>query len=120
MNECIYCDIHPLSSPVSEEHVIPRALGGWITAPIACKRHNEILGEEIEGILKRNGYVAMAIAQLGLQTPDAAFRNANIQAGFSKDHIMGASLDCICCPALSMTVASWFLKTNPYGFFRSR
>ncbi len=94
MNECIYCDIDPLSSPISDEHVIPRVLGGWITAPIACKRHNEILGEEIEGILKRNGYVAMAIARLGLQTPDAAFRDANIQAGFSKDHIMGASLDC--------------------------
>jgi HNH endonuclease len=100
MNECIYCDIDPLSSPISDEHVIPRVLGGWITAPIACKRHNEILGEEIEGILKRNGYVAMAIARLGLQTPDAAFRNANIQAGFSKDHIMGASLDCSGSPHL--------------------
>lgn len=101
MNECIYCDIDPLSSPISDEHVIPRVLGGWIRAPIACKRHNEILGGEIEGILKRNGYVAMAIARLGLQTPDAAFRDANIQVRFSKDHFMGASFDCSGSPQLA-------------------
>jgi hypothetical protein len=93
MSECIYCDVDPLSSPISEEHVIPRVLGGWITAPIACKRHNGFFGEEIEGALKKNGYVAMAIARLGLQTPDAAFREANIQARFSENHIMGAHLD---------------------------
>lgn len=101
MSECIYCDIDPLSSPISDEHVIPRVLGGWITAPIACKRHNEILGKEIEGTLKRNGYIAMAIARLGLQTPDAAFRDANIQVRFSKDHVMGASFDCSGSPQLA-------------------
>ena len=101
MNGCVYCDVDPLSSSISDEHIIPRVLGGWITAPIACKRHNEILGEEIEGILKRNGYVAMAIARLSLQTPDAAFRDAKIQVQFSKDQIMGASLDCSGSPHLA-------------------
>jgi HNH endonuclease len=101
MNECIYCDIDPLSSTISDEHVIPRVLGGWITAPIACKRHNEILGEEIEGILKRNGYIVMAIVRLGLQTPDAAFRDTNIQVRFSKDHVMRANLDSSGSPQLA-------------------
>lgn len=101
MSECIYCDIDPLSSPISDEHVIPSVLGGWITAPIACKRHNEILGEEIEGTLKKNGYIAMAIARMGLQTPDNAFRDANIQVRFSKDHVMGASFDCSGSPQLA-------------------
>jgi len=100
MNECIYCDIDPLSSEISDEHVIPRVLGGWITAPIACKRHNEILGEQLEGALKKNGYIATAIARLGLQTPDAAFREADIQVHFSKDHVMGGRLDCTGSPQL--------------------
>jgi hypothetical protein len=100
MNGCIYCEIDPLSSEISDEHVIPRVLGGWITAPIACKRHNEILGEKIEGILKKNGYIATAIARLGLQTPDAAFREADVQVHVSKDHVMGARLDCTGSPQL--------------------
>lgn len=100
MNGCVYCDVDPLSSSISNEHIIPRVLGGWITARIACKRHNEILGEEIEGILKRNGYVAMAIARLGLQTPDVAFQDANVQVRFSKEHLMGASLGCSGSPHL--------------------
>jgi HNH endonuclease len=101
MNECVYCEIDPLSSVISDEHVIPHVLGGWITAPIACKRHNEILGEQIEGILKRNGYIAVAIARLGLRTPDAAFRDADIQVRFSKDHVMRANLDSSGSPQLA-------------------
>ena len=93
MSYCIYCDVNPLSSPISDEHVIPRVLGGWITAPISCKRHNEILGDEIEGKIKRNGYFAIAIDRLGLQTSDMAFRHADVQVRLPEDRIMGAILD---------------------------
>jgi len=38
---CLYCD----AAAIEEEHIVPWALGGRLTATILCDRHNRIIGK---------------------------------------------------------------------------
>ena len=78
MDTCIYCDVEPLDSRISEEHIIPQVLGGWKTCACVCKTHNHRFGLILESKLKKNAFVAHALHLFGLQSAYAAFRQANI------------------------------------------
>ena len=39
MRNCIFCKVEPINSKISQEHIIPSVLGGWISLPITCKEH---------------------------------------------------------------------------------
>ena len=68
---------------ITEEHIIPECIGGWITVPFLCKScNNDVLGSAVEAKLKQNAYIVAAIDKTGLETPDRAFRRANISLEF--------------------------------------
>lgn len=78
-NHCLFCNIDPLNSELSDEHVIPSVLGGWITVPFVCKIHNERFGHDIEKDFKKNGYIATALDKTGIQKPRNAYRASDIR-----------------------------------------
>ena len=64
---------------MSDEHVIPRLLGGWLTIPIVCVCcNNNRFGAQFEADLKKNGFVVAAIDKLGLQSKALAYKAAKL------------------------------------------
>jgi len=87
--QCILCAKNSSDGQehiITEEHIIPKCLGGWITLPFLCKKcNNEVLGRAAEGMLKQNAYIVTAIDKLRLQTPDKAYNRANISIDFDNE-----------------------------------
>jgi hypothetical protein len=75
---CLYCAVDRRNSPLSKEHIISAVLGGWLTYRCVCKSHNEQLGSDLEGKLKKNAFVAYALHSLGLQSLDQAYSHARV------------------------------------------
>lgn len=78
MDTCLYCAVDQRDSPLSDEHIIPSVLGGWLKYRCACKSHNEQLGSDLESKLKENAFVACALHSLGLQGLDKAYRHGRV------------------------------------------
>jgi HNH endonuclease len=78
MDTCLYCAVDPRDSPLSEEHVVPAVLGGWLTHRCVCKLHNEQLGTDFESKLKRNAFVAHALHAMKLQPFAMAYRQGKV------------------------------------------
>jgi hypothetical protein len=67
---------------MTDEHVIPQVLGGWLTIPFVCKSCNTELGKNV-ALLKKNGFIVSAIEKLKIQPSKLAHRNANIEMDFN-------------------------------------
>ena len=78
MSDCLYCSVDPRDSPLSDEHIIPGVLGGWLKYPCVCKSHNDQFGSDLESTLKKNVFVVRAIHSLGLQNLDKAYRHGRV------------------------------------------
>jgi len=78
MNACLYCAVDLRDSPLSDEHIVPEVLGGWLKHRCICKSHNEQYGSYLESKLKKNAFVARAIYSLGLQNLDKAYRHGRV------------------------------------------
>ncbi len=83
---CIFCGLNSKNGEahiLTNEHIIPEVLGGWLTIPFVCKTcNNDYLGSKIESKLKKNAYVVSALDKLKIQSPDLAYRNAKIEMDF--------------------------------------
>ena len=86
--QCIFCKKNSSDGEehhITDEHVIPKSLGGFLTIPFVCKRCNNYnIGSQIESELKKNGYIVAAIDQLSLQTKAKAYREADIRMDFDQ------------------------------------
>lgn len=84
---CIFCGLNSENGDahkLTDEHVIPQVLGGWLTIPFVCRTcNNDHLGSKIESRLKKNGYIVTALDKLKIQPPDLAYRDANIEMDFN-------------------------------------
>ena len=78
MGSCLYCAVEPRTSQLSDEHIVPEVLGGWLRYRCVCKSHNEQLGSDLESKLKKNAFVAHALHSLRLQTLDQAYHHAKV------------------------------------------
>src|SRR4030095_3651551 len=78
MSTCLYCSVDPRDSPISDEHIIPEVVGGWLKYPCVCKSHNDQFGSDLESTLKKNAFVVRAIHSLGLQNLDKAYRHGRV------------------------------------------
>jgi hypothetical protein len=86
---CIFCKKNENDGrdhKLTDEHIIPEVIGGWITIPFVCKKCNNNLGSEFESKLKKNSFVVTAIDELKIQPPDKAFNQAQIELIFSDEH----------------------------------
>ncbi len=85
---CIFCKKNKDDEEkfvLTDEHVIPQILGGWITIPFVCKTcNNDVFGSNVESILKENAYIVAAIDMLEIQPPDKAYKSADINLEFSE------------------------------------
>jgi len=83
---CIFCGLNSeygVSHKLTEEHIIPQVLGGWLTIPFVCKTcNNDHIGIKIESKLKKNSFIVTALDKLKIQPPDLAYRHANIEMDF--------------------------------------
>lgn len=88
---CIFCKKNEKDGErhsLTDEHVIPECLGGWLTIPFVCKTcNNDLLGREIESKLKKNAFIVTAIETLNIQTKNKAYRSASVNLEFSNSHI---------------------------------
>lgn len=91
--DCLYSGLSTCSSELSKEHIIPEVLGGWITIPVVCKKHNNELGHKIDSCLKETSFIARAIDLLGLQDPPEAYRRAKAEIEFPDHFVLNARLD---------------------------
>lgn len=92
MPSCVLC-LKNISADPSAEHIIPQGLGGWLTIPFVCGECNNTLGHELEGMYKRNGYIARALQTTGLQTAKDAYRFADIHIKFDDGKVQKALFD---------------------------
>lgn len=83
---CIFCGLNEDAGEeyrLTNEHIIPRVLGGWQKVPFVCKTCNNLwLGHKIESKLKRNGYIVTALDKLGIQPKKLVYREADIHLEF--------------------------------------
>jgi len=70
-NQCIICIQH---RPLSDEHVIPRSLGGDLTCDFVCKPCNDSFGSTFEASAKADPAIRLAAAHLR-----ATFRLTNVK-----------------------------------------
>lgn len=63
---CILC---LEEKPLTVEHIIPRAIGGRLSADFLCKNCNDHLGHAVDTTAKRDPSIALAIHNFGLQHP---------------------------------------------------
>lgn len=90
---CVFCKKNEedgLEHIMSEEHIIPEVLGGWIAVPTVCKKCNNTYGNQFESKLKKNGFIVTAIDQLKIQPPDKAYRHAKFEITFDDGHTVFA------------------------------
>lgn len=84
---CIFCGLNSENGDahkLTDEHVIPQVLGGWLKIPFVCKTcNNDHLGSKIESRLKKNCYIVSALEKLKIQQPDLAYHNAKIDIDFN-------------------------------------
>lgn len=84
--KCIFCAKNSDDGPehvITNEHVIPQMLGGWIKLPILCNNCNsKVLGSFAESKMKQNSYIVAAIDKLKLQPPKSVYNRANITLSF--------------------------------------
>ena len=84
---CMFCGLNSRDGEehrLTEEHVIPEVLGGWLTIPFVCRKCNsDYLGSKIESKLKKNGFVVTALDRLRIQPRRLAYREANIELEFN-------------------------------------
>jgi uncharacterized protein YlaI len=66
---CILC-LTP--AELTEEHIIPRQIGGKLTAHFLCKPCNDRLGADVESLVKRDHSVRLAVGHLKDQVPGLA------------------------------------------------
>jgi hypothetical protein len=68
---CLFCGLNEECGEehtLSDEHIIPQVLGGWVTIPFVCTHCNNVrFGRAFEAKLKKNAYVVVALEQLDLQ-----------------------------------------------------
>ena len=80
--KCIFCGLNSQDGEdhiLTEEHVIPKVLGGWISVPFVCKTCNNNFGNKLESELKKNIYIVSALDKLKIQLKKLAYRNATIE-----------------------------------------
>ncbi|WP_338308107.1 HNH endonuclease [Bradyrhizobium sp. TM233] len=70
-NQCIAC---LEDGPFTEEHVIPRSLGGDLTCEFLCKPCNDAFGSTFEAGAKTDPAVRLAVANLGNVLPSSVFQ----------------------------------------------
>jgi hypothetical protein len=73
LDRCIICLTEPPfpnRSDFSEEHIIPRALGGQLTCEFLCKSCNETFGNTFESKARTDPSVRLAIHNLSAQLPE--------------------------------------------------
>lgn len=66
---CIVCN---RAGPLSEEHLIPRALGGILTCRFLCRDCNSGFGKDVEAFAKSDPSIRLAANQLREYIPDLA------------------------------------------------
>lgn len=100
MNEpvCIFCKKNSLDGEehiLTDEHIIPQVLGGWLTFPTVCKKcNNDTFGSQFEAELKKNGFLVAAIDKLNLQERKNAYKAADLSLLFpSKTEKLKAYFD---------------------------
>lgn len=76
--KCIYCKVENLNAELSDEHIIPKILGGVFAIPTVCKAHNDRFGYTFEGELKKNSYIVTALDKLKLKKPNLAYSEAKV------------------------------------------
>ncbi len=88
---CIFCKKNEKDGEkhiLTDEHVIPECLGGWLTIPFVCKTcNNDFFGSKIESKLKKNAFIVSAIESLDIQPKNKALRSATVHLEFSDSHI---------------------------------
>lgn len=88
MNEpqCIFCKKNSLDGDnhiLTNEHIVPQVIGGWLTIPYVCKKcNNETFGSEFEAELKENGYIVAALDKLNIKPKKEAYRAADLRLLF--------------------------------------
>jgi len=80
--KCIFCGLNADDGEehqLSNEHVIPRVLGGWLTIRFVCVScNNDRFGAQFEAELKNNALIVTALDKLGLQSKSLAYKSAQI------------------------------------------
>lgn len=66
-NRCILC---LKSSDLSEEHIIPEAIGGRLTIKFLCPDCNSLLGRDVEKAVKDDPSIRIALENLSRDIPD--------------------------------------------------
>src|SRR5262245_21565931 len=66
----LHCIICLREAPLSEEHVIPKSIGGDLTCNLICKPCNDGLGSTFEARAKTDPAVRLAVANLRSAIPD--------------------------------------------------
>jgi len=66
---CILCS---QSAALTEEHLIPRSLGGRLTADLLCKSCNDELGHRVEAHAKKDPAIALAVYNFAASHPEQA------------------------------------------------
>jgi len=83
---CIFCRLNEKDGEehqLTDEHVIPQVLGGWLSIPFVCKTcNNDYLGRKIESKLKKNGYIVTALDKLEIQPKKLAYGEAKLYLDF--------------------------------------
>lgn len=92
MQECVLCRGDSIEDP-SDDHIIPQGLGGWVSIPNVCGTCNNVLGHELEGQYKKNGYIATALQAIGFQPPKEAYRFSEITVQLEKGGDLRALFD---------------------------
>ena len=88
MNEpvCIFCKKNSLDGEdhiLTDEHIIPQVIGGWLTIPYVCKKCNNLtFGSKFEAELKGNGYIVSALDKLNIKPKKEAYRAADLRLLF--------------------------------------
>src|SRR3972149_11272516 len=86
---CIFCRRNALDGDefrMSDEHVIPQVLGGFLTIHFVCVScNNNRFGANIEAELKKNGFVVAAIDRLGLKSKALAYKAAKLTLTIDTD-----------------------------------
>ena len=100
MNEtvCIFCKKNSLDGEdhiLTNEHIIPQVIGGWLTIPYVCKKCNNLtFGSKFEAELKGNGYIVSALDKLNIKPKKEAYRAADLRLLFpSKEEKLKAYYD---------------------------
>ncbi|MDQ7815882.1 MAG: HNH endonuclease [Melioribacteraceae bacterium] len=100
MNElvCIFCKKNSLDGEdhiLTDEHIVPQIIGGWLTIPYVCKKCNNLtFGSKFEADLKGNGYIVSALDKLKIKSKKEAYRAADLRLLFpSKEEKLKAYFD---------------------------